>query len=91
MNNTAAMQNKDTGHLEQLILNGFSTKLIMPKEKDPVLFLVDHTCGDPDTPLDTWFGYRIGNKWMGVATDNAGWQEMAGPVLCWIPFPELKV
>lgn len=76
---------------ERLVINGYDAKLILPDDGKPILFLVDNTCGDPCQPYDTWFGYRDGDKWMGVAEDEEGWQEMAGDILCWIPFPMLSL
>ena len=74
---------------ERLVINGFDAALIKPKDKEAVLFLVDN---DPGHEIfDTWFGYFDEGKWFGVAEDNEGWQEMAGNVLCWIPFPQLSL
>ena len=75
--------------VQRFVINGFDTDLIMPKDKEPVLFLVDN---DPEhKKLDTWFGYVAYGRWWGVAEDDAGWQEMGGNVVRWIPFPELSL
>ena len=86
---TSKEPNQDDDPNKPIVIHGIQTKNQLPENNRPVLFLVDHSCGDQKQHLDTWFGYRVDDKWMGVAEDNEGWQEMAGPVLSWIPFPEL--
>jgi hypothetical protein len=80
---------REASDASRIIINGYDTECIMPKDNEPVLFLVDNDTEHKD--FDTWFGYTSNGKWFGVAEDDEGWQEMAGPVLCWVPFPRLSL
>jgi len=82
--------NSSVSDANSLVLHGMPVTESLPKDGEAILFLVDNTNEDKSRPLDTWFGYKIGKKWMGIAEDNEGWQEMAGQVISWLPFPQLS-
>ncbi|MBL4783604.1 MAG: hypothetical protein JKX92_15335 [Porticoccaceae bacterium] len=80
----------EVSQVERLVINGFETELIMPKDKEPILFLVQYD-EMLESMADTWFGYFENGKWFGVAEDDEGWQEISGDVVCWIPLPCLSL
>jgi len=72
-----------------LTISGVHISNFQPDDKQPVLFLVEQTNGSCETTQDTWYGYKDGEKWMGIAEDNEGWQEIAGKIISWAPFPKV--